>query len=125
MAALKQSDRVISISLIVTNSLLEKLSAIERPFSELEELVLRSRDSVPLTLPSAFRWGLRLRILHLTRAIIPALPELLSPCTDLVDLQLHKIPNLGYFSPDAIANALSGMTHLRLLSLRFLSSTLP
>ena len=80
---------------------------------------------MPLTLPSAFRWGLRLRALHLTRAIIPALPELLSPCTDLVDLQLHKIPNLGYFSPDSIANALSGMTHLRLLSLRFLSSTLP
>ena len=61
MAALMQSDRVSSISLIVTNSLLEKLPAIERPFSELEELVLLSQDNVSLTLPNSFRWGLRLR----------------------------------------------------------------
>ena len=54
LTALKQSDRVISISLTVTNSLLEKLSAIEKPFSELEDLVL-SRDGGLLTLPSAFR----------------------------------------------------------------------
>ena len=124
MAALMQSDRVSSISLTVTNSLLEKLSAIEKPFSELEELVL-SRDGVPLTLPSAFRWGERLRTLHLTRAAIPILPVLLSPCTGLVDLQLHKIPKIGYFSPIAFATALSKMTHLRLLSLHFLSFTLP
>ena len=124
MAALMQSDRVSSISLTVTNSLLEKLSAIEKPFSELEELVL-SRDGVPLTLPSAFRWGVRLRTLHLTRAAIPILPDLLSPCTGLVDLQLHKIPKLGYFSPDAFATALSEMTHLRSLSLHFLFFALP
>ena len=125
MAALKQSDRVTSVSLIVTNSLLEKLSAVERPFSELEELVLRSRDSVPLTLPSAFRWGLRIRTLHLTRAAIPTLPQLLTPCTGLVDLQLRQIPKIGYFSPEALATALSKMTHLRLLSLHFLSFTFP
>jgi hypothetical protein len=39
IAALKQSDRVSSINLTVTRSLLEKLSAISEPFSELEELV--------------------------------------------------------------------------------------
>jgi hypothetical protein len=54
MAALKHSDRVSSISLTVTGSLLEKLSAIERPFSELEDLVLLSRDRALLTLPSTF-----------------------------------------------------------------------
>ena len=124
VVALMQSDRVSSISLAVTKSLLEKLSAIERPFSELEELVL-SRDSVPLILPSAFRWGVRLRTLHLTRAAIPTLPVLLSRCTGLIDLQLHKIPKIGYFSPDAFATALSEMTHLRLLSLHFLSFALP
>jgi len=125
IAALKKSDRVGSISLTITSSLLGKLSAIERPFSELEDLVLLSRDSVPLTLPSTFRWGLRLRTLHLTRAAIPALPELLAPSKRLVDLQLHKIPSVGYFSPEALANALSGMTHLQTLSLHFLSFTLP
>jgi hypothetical protein len=127
MAALKQSDRVCSISLIITNSLLEKLAAIERPLSELEELVLLSRDSMPLTIPSAFQWGLRLRTLHLTRAAIPTLLELLSLSKGLVDLQLHEIFELGCFSPDAFVDALSAMTQLRSLSLslHFLSFALP
>jgi hypothetical protein len=129
VAALKQSDRISSISLIVTNSFLEKLSTIrvERPFSELEELVLLSQDSVSLTLPIAFRWGLRLRTLHLTRVAIPTLLELLSLSEGLVDLQLHEILELGYFSPDAFVDALSAMTQLRSLSLslHFLSFSLP
>ena len=124
MAALKHSDRVHSLSLTVTSSLREKLFAIERPFSELEDLVLLSREKVPLTLPSAFQWGLRLRTLHLTGAAIPALPELLRPSTGLVDLQLHNIPQAGYFSPVAFVNTLSGMAELRLLSLHFLSFSL-
>ncbi|KAH9056999.1 hypothetical protein EDB87DRAFT_1145594 [Lactarius vividus] len=61
-AALKQSGRVISINLTVTKSLLKKLTAIERPFSQLEDLVLLSRDSVPLTLPSAFRFFILPRV---------------------------------------------------------------
>ena len=61
IAALKQSGRVSSISLTVTSSLLEKLSAISEPFSELEELALMSQDNVLLTLPSTFRWGPLLR----------------------------------------------------------------
>ncbi|KAH9047231.1 hypothetical protein EDB84DRAFT_525790 [Lactarius hengduanensis] len=119
IAALKQSDRVNSISLTVTSPLLEKLSAIERPFLELEKLVLLARDSVLLSLPSAFRWGPRLGTLHLTRIAILALPQLLSPSTGLVDLQLHKIPNVGYFSSNAFADALSGMSQLQTLSLHF------
>ena len=119
MVALKYSDRVSSIDLAITSSLLEKLSAIEKPFPELEDLVLLSQGSMQMTFPSAFRWGLRLRTLHLTRVAIPALPELLSSSTGLVDLQLHKIPHLGYFSPEAFADALSGMTQLRILSLCF------
>jgi hypothetical protein len=58
VAALEQSDRVTSIGLTVTSSLLEKLSAIEGPFSELEDLVLLSRDSVRLTLAQRFSVGL-------------------------------------------------------------------
>ena len=120
-AALKLSDRINSISLTVTSPLLEKLSAIERPFTELEDLVLLSRDSEWLTLPSAFRWGPRLCTLHLTRIAVPALPQLLSHSTGLVDLQLHEIPNVGYFTPDALTNALSEITQLETLSLHFLS----
>jgi hypothetical protein len=121
ITALKQSNRVSSISLTVTRSLVEKLSAISEPLSELEDLVLLSQNNVQPTLPSTFRWGPRLRTLYLTRVAIPSFPQLLSPCQDLVDLQLHEIPRAGYFSPEAFANALSGMTQLRSLSLHLLS----
>ena len=119
MAALNQFDRVRSISLTVTNSLLEKLSTISEPFSELAELVLLSQDNVRLTLPSAFRSGQLFRTLHLTQIAIPTLPRLISPATGLVDIQLHEIPSVGYFSPEAFTNALSGMTQLQSLSLHF------
>ncbi|KAH9178377.1 hypothetical protein EDB89DRAFT_2239613 [Lactarius sanguifluus] len=123
MAVLEQSDRIRSISLTVSNSLLKKLSAISEPISGLEELVLLSQDNVQSTLPRAntFWWGHRLRILHSTRIAIPSLPQLLLPSQDLVDLQLNDIPRAGYFSPEAFANALCGMTRLETLSLHFLS----
>jgi hypothetical protein len=121
VAALKHSDRVSSISLAVTSSLLEKLSTIERPFSELESLVLRPQVGTWMTLPSTFRWGRRLRALRLTKLNIPALPELLSLSTSLLELRLLKIPQ--YFSLDTFAHALSGMTQLRTLSLQFRSFT--
>jgi hypothetical protein len=120
LAALKQSDRVSSINLTITDSLLEKLFTIEKPFSELEELDLLSPEYVQLTLPSIFQWGSRLRSLHLTRIAIPSLPQL-SSSTDLVDLQLREIPSAVHMSPEAFADALSGMTQLRSFSLYFLS----
>jgi hypothetical protein len=123
LAALKQSERVSSISLTIIDSLLSKLSTIEKPFLELEELDLLSRDDAQLALPSVFQWGPRLRILHLTRITIPALPQL-SSSTDLVDLQLYEIPSAVYISPKAFADALSGMTQLRSLALHF-SLSLP
>ncbi|KAH8984737.1 hypothetical protein EDB92DRAFT_1950567 [Lactarius akahatsu] len=121
IAALKQSGRVSSIRLTVTSSLVGKLSAISEPFSELEELVLLSRNNMQLTLPGTFGRGPRLRTLHSTKIAFPSLPQLLSHSYDLVDIQLHEIPSAGYFSPESFANALSGMTNLRTLSLHFLS----
>ena len=124
IAALKQTCRVKSIDLTVTSSLLEKISAISEPFWELEELDMLSRDNMALTLPSTFWWGPRLRTLHLTGIALPPPPRrLLSPSVGLVDLQLHDIPNVRYFSPDALATALSEMTQLESLSLQFVSST--
>jgi hypothetical protein len=122
IVALKQAERVASINLTVTNTLLENLSTIiSEPFAELEELVLLSRMSLQLTFPKKFGWGPRLRTLHSTRVTIPALPQLLSTSTALIDLQLHGIPNVGYFSPNAFADALSEMTQLETLSLHFIS----
>ena len=121
MAALMQSDRVISISFTVTGSLLENISKISEPFLELAELTLMSLNNVQRILPCTFRWGPHLRTLRSTGIAIPALPQLLSPSTGLVDLQLHEIPTVGYFPPDAFANALAEMTQLETLSLHFLS----
>jgi hypothetical protein len=121
IAALKQSGRVSSISLTATSSLIEKLSSISEPISELEELTLLSRENMQLTLPSTFRWGPRLRALHSTRIAFPSFPQLLLPSHNLVNIQLHEIPSAGYFSPEAFANALSGMTRLQALTLHFLS----
>ena len=121
IAALKQSGRVSSISLTVTSSLLDKLSAISEPLSELEELVLLSQDNAQQTFPNTFLWGPRLRTLHSIGIAFPLLPPLLLPCQDLVDLQLCEIPSSGYFSPEAFTNALSGTTQLRLLTLHILS----
>jgi hypothetical protein len=121
IAALKYCDRVSFMNLVITNSLLDKLSAIKIPLSGLEDLVVRSLGTTRLNSPSTLRWGTRLRKLHSTRVAFSALPELLSPCTGLIDLQLHEIPNVGYFSPEAFANALSGIAQLETLSLHFLS----
>ncbi|KAI9443730.1 hypothetical protein BJY52DRAFT_443861 [Lactarius psammicola] len=120
IAALKQSDRVSSIRLTVTNPLLEQLSAIETPFSELEDLVLLSRDSTWPTLLNAFGRCTRLRSIHLTRIAFFALPQLLHTSRNLVDLRLHEVPNPWLFSPEALTDALSGMAQLRSLSLHVL-----
>ncbi|KAH9175944.1 hypothetical protein EDB89DRAFT_2227114 [Lactarius sanguifluus] len=117
MAALKQSARVSSIHLAVTRSLREAFNAIEAPFSELEDLVLLSQDGVRLTLPNTFRWGPHLHSLHLTRITFPGLSQLLCSSKNLVELQLHGVFKALQLSPDALADALSGMTQLRTLSL--------
>ena len=119
VAALRRSDRVSSIYLTVTPSLLAKLCPIMGLFSNLEDLVILSLDDVGLAFPSDFQWGPHLRTLHLTRFAFPTLPRLLSSSKDLVDIQLHEIPDLEYISPESLWNAWSGMTQLQLLSLRF------
>ena len=121
IAALKQSGRVSSIRLTATSSLLEKFSAISEPFLELEELTILSPDNMNPNLPNTFRWGPRLRTLHLSRIPLPSFPQLLSPSQGLVDLRLDEIPRAGYFSPYAFANALFGMSRLETLSLHFVS----
>ena len=121
IAALKQSGRVSSINLTVTSTLLDKLSTISEPLSELEELVLLSQDNLRRTLPSTFLWGPRLRTLHSIGIAFPSLPPLLLPCQDLVDIRLHEIPISGYFPPEAFTTALSGTPQLRSLTLHLLS----
>ena len=123
IAALKRSDRVRSISLTVTTSLQEKLSTVKRPLLELEDLILLSQDSVPLTLPCTFLWGPRLRRLRLTRIDIPGLLQLLNSSRNLEELQLHDALNPHYFSIEELADSLSRLAQLQSLSLYFPSTT--
>jgi hypothetical protein len=122
-AALKRSDRVSSISLTVTSSLLEKISEIEGPFSELEDLVLLSRNGAQLTLPSTFQWGPRLCRLNLTGITFPSLLQLLCSSKNLVDLHLHEVLDPSCFPPEALTNTFSGMVKLQSLSLHFPSTS--
>ena len=122
IAALRQSDRVISISLTVTNSLRDKLHTVKRPLLGLENLILLSQDSV-LRIPGTFLWGPRLRRLHLASIDIPSLLRLLHISRNLEDLQLHDALNPQYYSIEKLADALSRMTQLQSLSLHFLSTT--
>jgi hypothetical protein len=122
LAALSQSDRVSSIRLTVTMSLLEKLASTKEPFSNLQDLVLLFTGSELGSLPRAFEWGPRLRSLNLTRISSPAFHQLLYLSKDLVDIQLHDMVSIANFPPEALANALSRMTQLRSISLRLYPS---
>ena len=122
VAALKRSERVHSITLTITSSLLKKLSTLEGPFSELEDLNLRSRHTMQLTSPSTFRWGSRLRCLHLSGIAFPTLLRLLSSSNNLVELRLHDVLQIIYFLPETLAKFLAGMPQLRSFSLHFPSS---
>ncbi|KAH9043493.1 hypothetical protein EDB83DRAFT_1584786 [Lactarius deliciosus] len=114
---LQRHNRVRSIDLCLTYSVMEKLSTqVKEPLSELEDLVLRSissRHFFPSDLP--FRWSSRLRVLNLTDISLPSLPLLLSSSPNLVDLQLHR--SSEFPPPVALANALSGTTRLESLAL--------
>jgi hypothetical protein len=123
LTALRQTGRVVSISLTISRSLLEKLYTIQdKPLSELEDLVLLSQDGVTMTLPGAFRWGSRLRRLHSIGIVFPSLLQLLSSSRNLVDLHLHKVLNPSLISPKVLTILLAGMTQLRSLSLHFFSA---
>ena len=122
VALFEQSYRVTSISLTITSSLLEKLSAVESPLSMLENLNLLSRISELVTLPGTFQWGPRLSCLRLSRIAFPAFLPLLNTSRNLVDLQLHEVPGPWPISPDEFAHVLSRMAQLLFLSLHLLST---
>jgi hypothetical protein len=119
VAALKHHDRIRSVELFLTDSLVEKLNAqLKEPFSELMELFLKSESNQPLILPGPRHWSLHLRVLRLERSFLPSLPVLLFYSPNLVCLELHDLP-IGFPSPGVLAHALAGMPRLEALSLHF------
>ena len=125
VAALERSNRVCRITLSNVSSWeLEKLwAAMQEPFPELTDLELSSYDETVAVLPSSFLGGSapRLRELYFRGIPVPGLPKLLLSTTHLVILSLNHIPHSGYFSPEAMAAALSTLTSLGSLLLAFQS----
>ena len=124
-AVLEQRNRVcrIDISGIPCLYLEKVLATMQEPFPELTELTLWSHLETMVVLPDSFLGGSapRLRILDLFNIPFPGLPKLLLSATHLVNLRLSNIPYSGYFSPEAIATALSTLTSLAVLQIEFQS----
>ena len=124
IAVLKHADRIRDINISMTRQLATKSAAsLKESFPILQRLQLRSQETIrSLPIPDGFLGGSTplLRDIHLIRTIFPTLPVLLLSSQALVSLQLDDIPNSGYFSPEALANSLSGMAQLNTLKIRFL-----
>ena len=123
VAVLKRSDRVVKVDHYIGNdSDLETVSgAMQVPFPELTDLQLHLIDGMESVLSDSFLGGSapRLQFLWLDRIPFPGLPNLLLSTTHLVTLRLWDIPHSGYFSPEAMVSALSTLTSLEYLSLKF------
>ena len=123
---LERRDRVCQINIYDVElplGQLEVVAAMQEPFPELTDLLLSSFLSTTRVrvLPDSFLVGSvpRLRNLYLNRIPFPGLPKLILSATHLVNIQLYHIPHSGYFTPEALVTALSMLTSLRLLVLKF------
>ena len=125
VAVLEHSDRVFQIDLmyIPRSHLKQVLAAMQEPFPELTHLELSSSDEPDTVSLDSFLGGSapRLEFLWLNRIPFPGLPKLLMSASQLVQLYLVNISHSGYFSPEAMLNALSASNSLVALHLDFQS----
>ena len=125
VAALKCSDRVCYIELVISENHLDWEISMQEPFPELTYpgLWCDDENNKMVVVPDSFLGGFapRLEVVQLEGLPFPGLPKLLLFATHLVDLRLHDIPHSGYVSPDGMVAALSTLTNLKYLWLIFKS----
>ena len=124
VAVLEHSDRVCLIGMFGLTAQLESvLAAMQKPFPELEDLVLESSDGTVPIFPDSFMGGStpRLQSLWLDRIPFPGLPKLLLSASHLINLHILNTPLTGYISPETIVTALATLTNLETLKLEFQS----
>ena len=130
IAALEHNDRICELGLLeISSRQLEMvLTAIYCPFPALTCLELtcpelRLEDETRLADPASFLGGSApcLQKLLFNCIPFPGLPTLLLSATHLVELGLRRIPDSGYFSPEAMVTCLSVLTRLESLEIGFKS----
>ena len=125
IAVLERSDRVCRIYLMYLRSsdLEIFLAEMQQPFSELTHLKLHAHGETVPIIPDSLLGGsaLRLESLMLEGIPFPGFPKLILSATHLDTLCLEDIPHSGYISPEAMVTALSALTGLEELSIRFQS----
>jgi hypothetical protein len=122
IAALEHPDRVRCLRIPVTKSVLEKVATVaQEPFPILTQLWLSSQCESVSALPSTFLGGSapRLRGIYLEGIPFPALPTILSSTSDLVVLYLHRMPHVGYISPEVMVTSLVALPRLDFLYIGF------
>jgi hypothetical protein len=127
-AMLELRDRLCQIKIYDVDLPLQIVwRALQEPFPELTEMVFHWCFLLATPLPDSFLGGSapRLRKFRLGGIPFPGLPKLLLFTTHLVDLQLYYISDSGNFSPEAFFTALSTLTSLRFLILKFRKSLSP
>ena len=126
VAALEHPDRVCYVRLAVNGSQLGKISTVmQQPFPVLTHLHISSEDGSAPPLPGRFLGGTapRLEKIYLHRIPFPSLPKLLLSTSDLVKLELRRIPPTGYISPEAIVACLAALPRLDTFHIGFRSSS--
>ena len=123
-AALEHNNRIRQLYLgtLASSQMKKVLAAMLQPFPALQYLRLFSESEAEVV-PASFLGGSapRLQSLWLDSIPFPDLPKLLLSATHLVSLTLFFIPHSGYFSPEAMVSALSALTSLGSLEIRFKS----
>ena len=126
LVALENRDRICSIELLATSSLLENvLRVMQLPFPALKNLFLWPMDTGTPIVSQGFLGGSApgLQKFSLSGKSPSALPKFVLSCIDLVDLQLLGMPNPDHIPPEVIVTILSGLPRLEVFDIGF--SVLP
>ena len=124
IAALGHLYRVSRVRLkIYPGELKKMIKAMQVPFPGLTCLEIYSNDKNAPVLPAGFLGGSAplLQTIALRDIPFPTLPVLLLSTSNLISLDLSRIPRAGYISPEAMVVSLATLTKLETLIITFLS----
>jgi hypothetical protein len=126
MTVLEHPGRISSVMLFVTESLLGKMTmAMQEPFPVLTRLEIFAKDGKSPVFPPEFLGGSAPSLQEIIFYGIPypTLPTLLLSTSNLVSLNLRRIPQIGYISPELMVTTLAALPKLESCAIYFRSAT--